>query len=145
MRPTVFLRTAAVFTFIHAVLHTVGGVFGKIDPGPAAVAVAAMKANQFLLMGNMRSFWDFYRGLGLVVTIALTFESIVFWQLASLAKTEAARLRPIFATFLVAYAALSVNSYLYFFSGPVIAEILIAACFGMAILTAKAQVAAPTA
>jgi len=46
-KPVVFLRIASVLTLIHAVLHTIGGVFGSVDPGPAAVAVAAMKANQF--------------------------------------------------------------------------------------------------
>jgi hypothetical protein len=98
-----------------------------------------MKMNQFLLMGHMRSFWDFYRGLGLGATISLTAEAILFWQLASLAKTEAQRLRPIMATFLVAYTALAVNSYTYFFLGPVIAEIFIAAFLGLAIVTAKPQ------
>ncbi len=141
MKPALLLRIAAVLTFIHAVLHTIGGVFGKAGPGPATVAVEAMKVNQFLLMGHMRSFWDFYRGMGLGATISLTAEAIVFWQLGSLAKTDARRLRPILATFLVAYAALAVNSYAYFFLGPVIAEILIAACIGLAIVTAKSQAA----
>jgi len=138
--PVLFLRIAAVLTFIHAVLHTIGGVFGSIGPGPAAIAVQAMKDNQFLLMGNMRSFWEFYRGLGLGATISLTSESVVFWLLSSLAKTEARRLRPILATFLVAYAVLSVNSFTYFFLGPVFVEILIAACLGVAMITAKSQV-----
>jgi hypothetical protein len=59
------------------------------------------------------------------------------WQLGTLAKTVAPALRPVLATFLVAYFALAVNSYLYFFAGPVIAEILIAACFAWAIAAAK--------
>jgi hypothetical protein len=139
-KPVVFLRIASVLTFIHAVLHTIGGVFGDIGPGPAAIAVQAMKANQFLMMGNTRSFWDFYRGLGLMVTISLTSEAVLFWLLGSLAKTDAHRLRPILATFMVAYAVLSVNSYTYFFLGPVIAEILIAACLGLAMFTAKSHV-----
>jgi hypothetical protein len=142
IKPVVFLRIAAVLTFIHAVLHTVGGVFGDIGPGPATAAVQAMKANLFPLMGHMRSFWDFYRGLGLGATISLTSESIVFWQLASLAKTDARRLQPILITFSVAYSVLAINSYAYFFLGPVIAEILIVACLGLAIVTAKYQ---PTA
>jgi hypothetical protein len=142
MKPVLFLRIASVLTFIHAVLHTIGGVFGKVEPGPAAVAVEAMKTNQFLLMGHIRSFWDFYRGMGLLVTIFLTAEAILFWQLAWLAKTDAQRLRPIMATFLVAYTALAVNSYTYFFLAPVITEILIAACLGLAIVTAKPQAAA---
>jgi hypothetical protein len=138
-KPVVFLRIAAILTFIHAVLHTIGGVFGHVDPGPATVAVQAMKTNQVLIMGHLRSFWEFYRGLGLAATISLTSESIAFWQLASLAKTEAQRLRPILTTFAVAYSVLAVNSYTYFFIAPVIVEILIAACLSMAIVTANSQ------
>ena len=138
-KPVLFLRIASVLTLIHAVLHTVGGVFGKVDPGPAAVAVQAMKANQFPLMGNMRSYWEFYRGMGLAVTIFLTFEAVVFWQLGSFARTDANRLRPILATFAIAYLAMAVNSQIYFFLAPVIVEGLIAILLVMAILTAKPQ------
>jgi hypothetical protein len=140
-KPTLFLRIAAVLAFVHAVLHTIGGVFGDPSPGPASAAVLAMKMNQFPLMGNARSYWDFYRGFGLAVTIFLTAEAVIFWQLGSLAKRtsslDARRLRPILATFLVGYAALAINSYVYFFVGPVIAEILIVACLGLAMATNK--------
>jgi hypothetical protein len=139
MKSTLFLRIAAVLTFIHAVLHTIGGVFGKVGPGAASVAVAAMKSNEFLLMGHVRSFWDFYHGLGLGATISLTSEAVLFWQLGSLAKADAQRLRPVMATFALAYAVLAVNSYTYFFLGPVIAEIMIVACLGLAIFTARPQ------
>jgi hypothetical protein len=77
--------------------------------------------------------------MGLAATISLTAEAILFWQLSSLAKTDPQRLRPIMATFLVAYAVFAVNSYTYFFLGPVIAEILIAACLALALVTAKSE------
>ena len=141
-KPVLFLRVAAILTLIHAVLHTIGGVFGKAEPGPASVAMEAMKANRFVLMGHMRSFWEFYRGMGMAVTILLTAEAIVFWQLGSLARMDAQRLRPAVGTFMVAYAVLAVNSYTYFFFGPVIVEILIAACLGLAIITVKPETAA---
>ena len=64
-KTVVFLRIAAVLTFIHAILHTIGGVFGPTEPGAATIAVQAMKANEFLLMGHVRSYWAFYRGIGL--------------------------------------------------------------------------------
>ena len=137
MKPTLFLRIASVITFIHAVLHTIGGVFGTVAPGPATAAVHAMKLNQFLLLGHTRSYWDFYLGLGLAASITLTAEAVVFWQLASLSKTDAARLRPVIATFLLAYVVLAVNSSAYFFIGPVITEILIAACLAVAFIGAK--------
>jgi uncharacterized membrane protein len=137
MKPTTFLRIASVLTFLHAVGHTIGGVFGTPSPGAAQAAVSAMKANQFPVMGLTRSYWSFYMGLGLAVTIFLVVEAVVFWQLGSLAKTDSSRLRPIYAIFLVGYLALAVNSYQYFFAGPVINEILIALCLGLAFLTSR--------
>ena len=106
MKATVFIRIAAVLVLIHAVLHTVGGVFGKIDSGPAAVAVEAMKANQFLAFGKVRTFWDFYRGLGLGVTIFLTIESPVLW-LPGYACVSIPRAKLRFATVTVLEALLS--------------------------------------
>src|SRR4051795_6318479 len=128
MKPVVFLRIASVLTLVHSVLHTMGGVFGKPEPGLAAATEAAMRANQFVVFGLTRTYFQFYRGLGLGITIFLTAEAIVFWQLGTLAKTDAQRLRPILVTFMVAYLVFAVNSYAYFFLGPVITEILIAAC-----------------
>lgn len=75
--------------------------------------------------------------MGLGISISLTAEAVVLWMLASLAKTDSARLRPILCMFLLEYLAIAVNSYFNFFYGPVIAEILIALCLGMAIFTAK--------
>jgi hypothetical protein len=138
-KPVIFLRIASVLTLIHAVLHTVGGVFGKVPPGPASVAVEAMKVNQFLSMGSVRTFWEFYRGMGLAVTIFLTFEAVVFWQLSALAKTDATRLRPVLAAFAIAYLAMAANSQMYFFLAPVIVETIIAVLLVLAIVTAKAD------
>jgi hypothetical protein len=137
MKPVIFLRIASVLTLIHAALHTIGGVFGGVAAGAQQVAVSAMKTNEFLAMGAMRSYWDFYMGMGLAVSVLLTAEGVVFWQLGSLAKSDGARLRPILATFLVAYLVFAVNSYRYFFWGPVITEILIALCLGLAIAGAR--------
>lgn len=137
--PVLPLRVSAILTFIHAVLHTIGGVFGKPLPGPAAVAAQAMQVNQFPLMGHLRSYADFYRGLGLGATITMTAEAVVFWQLSNLAKTDPTRLRPMLLTFLVAYSVLAVNSYTYFFMGPVIVELLIAGCLGWAAAVAQSD------
>jgi hypothetical protein len=137
MRSVIFLRIASVLTFIHAALHTIGGVFEVAASGIQQATVAVMKANEFAAMGVMWSYWDFYRGMGLAVSVFLTVEAVVFWQLSLLAKTDALRLRPILATFLVGYLGVAVVSYRYFFAGPVIAEILIALCLGLAIASVK--------
>jgi hypothetical protein len=136
MKATIFLRIASVLTLIHAILHTIGGVFGRPLPGPAEQAVAAMKSNPFIAMGNLRTFWDFYMGLGLSVTVFLTLEAIVFWMLASLVRTEGHRLRPVIVVFAMGYFAPAVNSFRFFFFGPVIAEVIIAVCLIAASVTA---------
>lgn len=137
MKPTLFLRIASVLTLVHAAAHTAGGVFGKPVNAVASSVVAQMQSNVFPMMGASRTYWDFYFGMGLGVSIFLTFEAIAFWLLAGFAKTRAAELRPLFAVFMLAYLALAVNSFLYFFILPVIVEILIAACFAMAIVSAR--------
>jgi hypothetical protein len=137
MKPVIYLRAASLLTLLHAVLHTIGGVFGKPDRGPQQAAVTAIQANQFLLMGATRSYWSFYMGLGLAVTIFLTVAAAVLWQLSSLAKTESYRLRPIYAVFLVGFVAMALDSYVYFFPAPVITELVIAVCLGMAIFTSR--------
>lgn len=137
MTPTVYLRIASVLTLIHAIMHTIGGVFGKPLPGTAAMVVATMQANRFPVLGVVRSYADFYMGLGLGVTISLTVEAVLLWQLSDLARKEAARLRPILSILMLGFLVFAGNSYLYFFLGPVIAELLIALCLGLAIVTAK--------
>ena len=145
MKPANYIRIAAVLTFVHAVLHTVGGVFGSISPGPEAVAAAAMKSNQFVAMGYSRTFWDFYMGMGLAVTLFLTMESVVFWLLASLAREHASQLRPILIVFAVGYFAFAVDSYHYFFLAPVVVEVLIALCLAGAAISAPATSQSATA
>jgi len=137
MKPVIFIRIAAVLTFVHAVLHTVGGVFGTISPGPEAVAAAAMKANQFNAMGNLRTFWDFYMGMGLAVSVFLTMESVVLWFLASLARSRASQLRPILIVFAIGYLVFAIDSHRYFFVAPVITEILIGLCLAAAAISAR--------
>ena len=137
MKAAIFLRIAAVLTLIHAILHTVGGVFGKTPSGPAGLAVAAMKSNPFPLMGHIRTLWEFYRGMGLAASVSLTMEAAAFWTLASIVSSVGARLRPVLLVFAVGYLALAVNSYVYFFAAPVITEILIAACLVMAVAGAR--------
>ena len=135
MKAAIFIRIASVLLLLHAALHTVGGVFGKVAPGPASVAVAAMQANHFVAFGNLRTYWDFYMGFGLGISIFLAVEGLALWTLAPLAAIHGTRLRPALAIFALGYVVFAVNSFRYFFIAPVIMELLIAACLVAAIAT----------
>jgi len=143
MKPTIFLRIASVLMLIQAVLHTIGGVFGTPPPGAGATAAAAMKANQFLLEGHTRSYWDFFIGFGLAITVSIAMEAVVIWQLASLAKKDAAKVRPMVIAFAAGYLLLGINAWRFFFSGPVICEAAIVTLLSLAIATTKQSASAP--
>jgi hypothetical protein len=141
MKAALLLRIAAVLAFLHGVLHTIGGVFGGAAPGAQATAVLAMKTNQFEVTGLTRSYWDFFMGFGLFVTVSFLVEAVVFWQLA--AMTDVVRTRPIVMAFCVAYVAYAVLAWRYFFVAPLVFELLIALCLlGAWVLSGRGERAA---
>ncbi len=87
MKPVLYLRIASILTLIHAILHTIGGVFGKPPSAQAAIVAASMRY-RFEVFGMMRSYADFYRGMGIGITISLTMDAAVLWVLASMARVR---------------------------------------------------------
>src|SRR3978361_656224 len=86
--PRKILPNATGLTALHAVLHTVGGVLGK-PSGPAQeTTVALMKATGYDALRVSRSYWDFFFGYGLFVSIVFLAETVIFWQLSSIVQTN---------------------------------------------------------
>lgn len=140
MKTTLYLRIASVLTVVHAVLHTIGGVISKPRNGAPEIAIIeAMKSRQFDVMGSMRSYWDFFFGYGILVSIALLVEGILFWQLSTLAKTDPARLKPILILFTLNFLATTVIAWKYFFIAPAVTEMLIAAFLAAAYFAASSK------
>lgn len=127
MKSVWLLRVASVLALLHGVLHTAGGVFGKPSPGAQAAAIAAMQTNRFNAMGVERSFWDFHMGYGLMVSVKFLLETIIFWQLSVLVKTDT-KVRPVILTFGLGYLAYAALAWRYFFAAPAVFEALIALC-----------------
>jgi hypothetical protein len=140
MKATLLLRIAAVMAFLHGVLHTIGGVFGKAAPGAQAAAVAAMEANRFTAMGVNRTYMDYLMGYGLLTTVKFLVETAVFWQLGSMSKTYGRQIRPLIMMFCVGYLASAVLAWRYFFAGPAVFEVVIALCLlGAWVLTRRGE------
>jgi hypothetical protein len=138
VKTTLFLRIAAVLAFIHAILHTFGAVISKPNNGAPEVAIIeAMKSRAFNVMGSMRTYWDFFFGYGLLVTITLLVQGVLFWQLGTMAKTNAAQIRPIVLLFSFNFIATTVVAWKYFFIAPAVTELLIAAFLAGAYFTAS--------
>jgi hypothetical protein len=127
-KAVLLLRIASVLALIHGVLHTIGGVFGSVAQGPMQTAATAMQVNQFDAMGSRRTYWEFFIGYGLVLTVKFLVETVVFWQLATLLKSYGLQIRPLLIAFCVGYVADAFIAWRYFFAGPAVFEIVIAGC-----------------
>jgi hypothetical protein len=137
MRTTLFLRIASVLAIIHSILHTIGGVLSKPNNGAPEIAIIeAMKSRAFNVMGSMRTYWDFFFGYGLIVTITLLVQGVLFWQLGNIAKTNGAQIRPILLLFCFNFIATTIVAWKYFFIAPAVTELLIAAFLAGAYFTA---------
>src|SRR5262249_37338717 len=108
----------------------------------ATSVLDAMKSNSFEAEGFKGTYWDLYFGFGLIISVYLLLQAVLLWQVASLAKTDAQRVRPIVVSFLIAFAINAALSWKYFFIVPVVLAGLIAICLTFAIVLAgRAQAA----
>jgi len=94
----------------------------------------AMRSHSFDADGFKRTYWDFYFGFGVIISAYLLVQAVVLWQLGSLARTDAARIRPIAASFLVGFLINAFLAWKYFFAIPLINAILISVCLALALV-----------
>ena len=136
--PALFLRVASVLSLLHCIGHTISGIFGVDAPSGTkeGAVVEAMKSNQFDVMGATRSYWDFFIGYGLTISVGELLQAVVLWQLAGLARTDLRRMRPIIAVFLLANLGFTILAWKYFFLPPLLGDLLITIALGLAYLRA---------
>lgn len=131
MKSRTWLRTAAGFLAIHAVAHTIGTLTNPQVPGADAL-INSMRNFHFDAMGWDRTAWDFFRGLGLLFSVALAVLTVFCWQVGNLSEKDPSQARPLVITLLAANVLIGVLAWFYFFIVPVVLSALAAACLGLA-------------
>ena len=104
MTTTVLLRISAVISLVFALGHSLGGL-KRWSPMGENEVLKAMETVRFDTMGANRSYLDFFMGFGWSLTVAMLLQSVLLWQLASLARNDASQVRPMIAAFAVATLA----------------------------------------
>ena len=125
MTTRVLYRIAAVLIFLFDVGHTAG--YPWTDPAWGA-APAIMRSGHFQVFGFTRTYWDFYVGFGLFVSVFLLLAAILAWQLGSLPPQSRALLRVTSWALALAFAAVSLLSVMYFFAIPILFAFAITVC-----------------
>ena len=132
MNASLFLRIAAVLTFLYFAGHT-SGIPWTPAVGPQEVPVLdAMKGHSFDVVGSARSYWDFYYGFGITISALLLGMAVVLWQVGSLARTDAMRVRPMVATLFVVFVIDAFLAWKYFFIIPLVNAVAICVCLAVA-------------
>jgi len=92
---------------------------------------------RFNVMGANRSYLDFYMGLGWSISVLMLMQTILLWQLASLARTEPARLRPLIAVIALATAGGGLIAWRFILPIPALFSLVLAIVLGLAFMTTR--------
>jgi hypothetical protein len=136
VKPRILYRIAAVLLLLFDAGHTSG--FPWSDP-KWGVDLGSMRSTHFYIMGFSRTYWDFYVGFGLFVSVFVLLAVVLAWQLGGLPPESLALMRGTAWTFALCFAAISVVSWKYLFILPIAFSALITVC-----LTAAAWLSAKT-
>jgi hypothetical protein len=138
MRTAPLLRATAIVAFVQFCAHTARFVSYVPKHGPDEVGVVAvMKSHYFSFSGAARSYWDFYFGYGLMAAFNCLIEAVLLWQLAGIAKSSPARVRPVAGLFLLANVGYAILVLTYFFPLPAYFDMAIATLLGWVLFTAS--------
>jgi hypothetical protein len=119
-------RIAAVLLLLFAVGHTLG--FRESDPAWGVDALLGlMRSVHFDVQGFRRTYWDLFTAAGLSVGVFYLFSAVLAWQLGSVPSETLATMRVTAWAFALCFAAITVVSWGYLFTLPVVFSFAITA------------------
>jgi hypothetical protein len=140
MRASIFYRLAAVVLLLFALGHTIG-FRQKVPEWNAGSVIAAMQATHFNAQGFDRTYWDFFSAFGFLFTVFLLFAAVLAWQLAGLPPESLVRMRSTAWALAIAFIAITLLSWRYVFTTPLIFSIVVTVCLIAAAFLSSKQTA----
>jgi hypothetical protein len=127
LKASLFFRIAAVLLVLFSAGHTLG--FRKVDPKWGIDAMlTSMRSTRFDAQGFSRTYWDFYVGFGLFVSVFLLFSAVLAWQLGGLGPEPLHAIRSIAWALAICFALVTFLSWRYFFAAPIVFSVAILLC-----------------
>jgi hypothetical protein len=112
-------RLAAFVLSLFFVAHTSGGMLAQKSLGPQSDAVfAAMKSVRFDFNGAICSWYGFWFGFGLMVSVFLLFSAVMAWQLDKVPPETWSSVSVLAWALVLAHLCNAILSFAYFFAGP---------------------------
>ncbi len=127
MKVSLIYRIASALIVLFAAGHTLG--FTKIDPRwGIEPLISNMRNIHFKAQGFNRSYWDFYVGFGLFVSLFLVFAAVLSWQLGGLTPESLQLVKGIRWSLALCFVGVTILSWRYFFVAPVLFSVVICLC-----------------
>jgi hypothetical protein len=125
-------RLAAYALVLYTFGHTSGAVIATPEFGPGSDAVVAvMKSVHVIAQGADCTWYGFYRGFGIFVSIFMAFSVVIAWHLGGKSARERAALAPLTWGLFASYAVTIVTSWAYFFPAPLVFSTLVTVLLGV--------------
>ena len=127
MKASIFYRIAAVLLLLFAAGHTLG--FRQSDPQWGVDALlSSMRSIHFDVQGFNRTYWDLFVAAGFSVGVLYLFAAILAWQLGGLPTQSAPLMRATAWALSLCFVVLTVLTWMYFFTIPIVFATAIAIC-----------------
>jgi hypothetical protein len=140
VNPTLLLRIASIITLLFALGHSLGAPWTPVNDAAPAAVVEAMKSVSFDALGSKRTYWDFYFGFGVSISVYLFVQAALTWLLASLARTQSGVVRPFVVVLLVGSAATVYFIWKYFFVIPLVLSCVLLVVLALALMALRPRV-----
>jgi hypothetical protein len=136
MKPWIWLRVLAVLLAIFAAGHTLGTAAPMVTRGPQEAAVfAAMQDFRFPVMGFERSYWEFYRGFALIISLQLLLKMAIAWQLSTISRGNPRLALPMAITLQLGCVGLAILAWMFFFGAPIVISAMAVVCSTVAVIS----------
>jgi hypothetical protein len=136
MRPSMMLRIASAISFLLFAGHSAGGL-SSWSPQSDTTVLNTMRSVHFPVQGFTRTYFDFYMGFGLIISVYLLAQTVLLWQLASWIKLDLVRVRSFASVLLFVAVASAMLDWFFFFAAPLLMTIGIAASIGIALVQTR--------
>jgi hypothetical protein len=143
MTPRRLLRIAAILSFLFFLGHSAGAPWTPSPAGQSETLVGLMRSFHFDVFGSSRTYWDFYLGFGLQLSVFQLLESVLLWLLAGVAADSPERARPFVLAFFFASVFQLGLVVRFFFLPPIVLSVALTLCLALASWAGRLRTAAP--
>ena len=124
-------RVASYLLILYTVGHTLGAVVATPHFGPESDAVVLMMKSVHVRSQSADCTWyGFYRGFGIFVSVYFLFSVFIAWRLGGMSEQERPTLMPIAWALFVSHVAGAAVAWIYFFPTPIAFSIAITTLLG---------------